>query len=72
MEILIKVNSYTGSLDPACLEAPMEILETLLLFATSCVSTSSEGTPSMIKVVQIFEADSMSPYPSDFYDTNSD
>ena len=72
MERLIRANSYADVLDPACEEAPMESLETLLLLANSCVSSSPEGRPSMNKVVQILEADSMSPYPSDFYDTNSD
>jgi hypothetical protein len=73
MEMLIKVNTYVEVLlDPACREAPRESLETLLALATSCVSVSPERRPSMNNVVQILEADSISPYLSDFYDTNSD
>ena len=71
--MLIKVNTYAEVLlDPECEEAPRESVETLLFLATSCVSVSPERRPSMNKVVQILEADSMSPYLSDFYDTNSD
>eukprot|EP00250_Pteridium_aquilinum_P014442 c21990_g1_i3 orf=39-1901(+) len=72
VDMLIKENRLNDVLDPTCDEVAKDSVEFMLSLAMSCASATPEKRPCMSKVVQILEADTMSPCPSDFYDSNSD
>lgn len=69
---MINENRLDDILDPTCEEVAKESLEAMLSLAMSCASATPEKRPCMNKVVQMLEADTMSPCPSDFYDSNSE
>ncbi|KAH7286118.1 hypothetical protein KP509_33G059100 [Ceratopteris richardii] len=72
VEMLLKQNRLDEILDPTCEEAPKESMDIMLSLAMACASIIPEKRPCMSKVVQIFEADTMSPCPTDFYYSSSD
>eukprot|EP00249_Psilotum_nudum_P003545 c16984_g1_i1 orf=301-2196(+) len=69
---LMKEDRCLDIVDPNCKEVPVESLESMLYIATMCTSTAPKDRPCMNKVVRMLEADTVSPCPSDFYDSNSD
>ncbi|KAI5080465.1 hypothetical protein GOP47_0003648 [Adiantum capillus-veneris] len=71
-EMLVKQNRLDDILDPTCGSVMRESIEAMLSLAMACTSPAPEKRPSMNKVVQMLEADTLSPCPSDFYDSSSD
>ncbi len=52
--------------DPKIVDgAPKEQLESVLQIAVACISPGPEERPTMDRVVQLLEADTLSPCPSD-------
>lgn len=52
--------------DPKILDgAPKEQLESVLQIAVTCINTVPEERPTMDRVVQLLEADTLSPCPSE-------
>ncbi|KAH7428068.1 hypothetical protein KP509_10G074200 [Ceratopteris richardii] len=69
---LKKDRRWREVLDPRCEGVSPESLEALLQIATLCLCPMPDDRPTMHEVVKMLEAEMMSPYPSDFYDSNSD
>ncbi|KAI4343317.1 hypothetical protein MLD38_027839 [Melastoma candidum] len=57
--------------DSQCEGVQAESLDTLLLIAVQCMSSSPEDRPTMHRVVQLLESEVMTPCPSDLDDSNS-
>lgn len=52
--------------DPKIIDgAPKEQLESVLQIAVTCINTAPEDRPTMDRVVQLLEADTLSPCPSE-------
>lgn len=52
--------------DPKIIDgAPKEQLESVLQIAVTCINTAPEERPTMDRVVQLLEADTLSPCPSE-------
>ncbi|MCO5564885.1 hypothetical protein L7F22_018553 [Adiantum nelumboides] len=71
-EMLVKQNRLDEILDPTCGMVTRESIQAMLSLAMACASPAPEKRPTMNKVVQMLEADTLSPCPSDFYDSSSD
>lgn len=62
----IRSNQIEDLVEKSCLEeAPIERIESTLRIALQCISPIPEERPTMDKVVQLLEADSLSSCPSD-------
>lgn len=69
LNILVKENRPSDIIDPHCEGVQIESFEALLHVAIQCVSANAEHRPTMHRVVQMLEAEVMTPCPSDFYDS---
>jgi hypothetical protein len=68
--LCIKENIKFEIFDPKILDgAPKEQLESVLQIAVMCIHPVPEERPTMDRVVQLLEADALSPGPSEL--TNS-
>ncbi|KAG8484341.1 hypothetical protein CXB51_022811 [Gossypium anomalum] len=72
LNFLITENRQREIVDSNCVGMQAESLDALLSVAIQCVCSNPEDRPSMHRVVQLLESEVMTPYPSDFYDSNSD
>nr|APU94843.1 leucine-rich repeat receptor-like protein kinase [Pohlia nutans] len=64
--LCIKENMQFEIFDPKILDgAPKEQLESVLQIAVTCINTVPEERPTMDRVVQLLEADTLSPCPSE-------
>lgn len=62
----IRNNQIEELVEPSCLqEVPIERIESTLRIAMQCISPLPEERPTMDRVVQLLEADSLSSCPSD-------
>lgn len=69
LNMLVKENRPSDIIDPHCEGVQIESFEALLHVAIQCVSANPEQRPTMHRVVQMLEAEVMTPCPSDFYDS---
>ncbi|KAK9667699.1 hypothetical protein RND81_13G005200 [Saponaria officinalis] len=72
LNFLVTENRQREIVDQHCEGVQQESLDALLSVAMQCVSSTPEDRPTMHRVVQILESETMTPCPSDFYDSNSD
>lgn len=72
LNFLITENRPREIVDSLCDGVQVESLDALLSMAIQCVSSSPEDRPTMHRVVQLLESEVVTPFLSDFYDSNSD
>ncbi|CAI9775642.1 unnamed protein product [Fraxinus pennsylvanica] len=72
LNYLVSESRQREIVDPLCEGVQVESLNTLLSIANQCVSSGPDDRPTMHRVVQILESEITTPFPSDFYDSNSD
>jgi hypothetical protein len=64
--LCIKENLQFEIFDPKIIDgAPKEQLESVLQIAATCINAVPEERPTMDRVVQLLEADTLSPCPSE-------
>lgn len=59
-------------MDTRCKDVDAETIEAILEIAARCTDANPDDRPSMNEVLQLLEQEVMSPYPSDFYESQSD
>lgn len=59
-------------MDTRCKDVDAETIEAILEIAVTCTDANPDDRPSMNEVLQLLEQEVMSPYPSDFYESQSD
>ncbi|KAF4367612.1 hypothetical protein F8388_011251 [Cannabis sativa] len=72
MNTLLKENRLEDIVDNRCKDADAETVEAILEVASRCTDSNPDDRPSMGEVLQLLEQEVMSPYPSDFYESQSD
>ncbi|KAM6594140.1 hypothetical protein CsatA_001843 [Cannabis sativa] len=72
MNTLLKENRLEDIVDNRCKDADAETVEAILEVASRCTDANPDDRPSMGEVLQLLEQEVMSPYPSDFYESQSD
>ncbi|XP_062116425.1 LRR receptor-like serine/threonine-protein kinase FEI 1 [Humulus lupulus] len=72
MNTLLKENRLEDIVDKRCKDADAETVEAVLEVASRCTDANPDDRPSMGEVLQLLEQEVMSPYPSDFYESQSD
>eukprot|EP01018_Ginkgo_biloba_P001409 Gb_27837 [translate_table: standard] len=69
---LLRENRWEDIVDPHGECSCKESMEAVLQIVVRCIASIPEERPTMNRVVQMLEAEIMSPCPSDFYDSNSE
>lgn len=69
---LLRENRLEEIVDPRCDCSCKESMEAVLQIIVRCITSIPEERPTMNHVVQMLEAETMSPCPSDFYVSNSE
>ena len=53
-------------------DATPETVEAILEIAATCTDSNPDDRPAMSEVLQMLEQEVLSPYPSDFYESQSE
>ncbi|KAL5544369.1 hypothetical protein UlMin_008153 [Ulmus minor] len=72
MNTLLKEDRLEDVVDRRCKDADAETVEAILEIAARCTDANPDDRPSMNQVLQLLEQEVMSPYPSEFYESQSD
>eukprot|EP01018_Ginkgo_biloba_P016308 Gb_15404 [translate_table: standard] len=72
MNTLMRENRLEEFVDLKCEGTSKDSIEAVLEIAAMCIAATPEERPTMNRVVQMLEDETMSPCPSDYYDSNSD
>ena len=72
LNTILRENRLEDVVDKRCKDADAETVEAILEIAARCTDANPDERPTMNEVLQLLEQEVMSPYPSDFYESQSD
>ena len=74
LNTILRENRLEDVVDKRCkdADADAETVEAILEIAARCTDANPDERPTMNEVLQLLEQEVMSPYPSDFYESQSD